>query len=292
MLSSLSAELLKLRKRTASWVLILVLILLVALTGYALLYLSLQNVTPPEGLSAEEQQEFRESVAESDKELLNMLMPQKVLVNVLSTVSLGGGFVALILGALAFGSEYNWGTLKTVLSRRPGKSKVLAGKIVAALSYFALFSVLALVVGGVCSYFVAALEDSPVSWPSVWRTTEAIGAGWLMFGVWGMLGAFLATLFRSSSLAIGLGLGYAIVIEQTVVSFSASVQNEIFQSVVNTLPGTNSKVLANAFGEVTQGFPTAVNESVGTQQAIVVLGIYAGVLISFTILLFWSRDVE
>ena len=292
MLSSLSAELLKLRKRTASWVLIFILILLVAVTGYALLYLTLQNTTPPEGLSAEEQKAFQKSMAESDKEFLNMLMPKKVLVNVLSMVSLGGGFVALIFGALAFGSEYGWGTLKTVLSRRPGKSKVFGGKILAALAYFALFSALALVVGGVCSYFIAALEDAPVRWPSVWRIIEALGAGWLIFAVWGMLGAFLAILFRSSALAIGLGLGYAIVIEQTAVSFSASVQNDIFQSVVNSLPGTNSTVLANAFGEVPRGFPTAVNESVGTQQAIVVLGVYVVALTVFTILLFQRRDTD
>ena len=282
----------KLRKRTASRVLIFILILLIVLTGYLLLYLALQNTTLPEGLSAEEQQAFEESIAESDKEFLNMLMPQKVLVNTLSIVSLVGGIVALIFGALAFGGEYGWGTLKTVTSRRPGKSKVFAGKILASLVYFALYTALALVVGGMCSYFIASLENSPVSWPSIWKTVEALGAGWLIFTVWGMLGAFLATLFRSSSLAIGLGLGYAIVIEQTAVSFSASVQNDVFRSVVNVLPGTNSTVLANAFGEVPRGFLVTVNESVGTQQAIVVLGIYTVVLIAFTILLFWRRDIN
>ena len=282
----------KLRKRTASQVLLLILILLVGLTGYALLYLTLQNTTPPEGLSAEEQRAFQESMAESDKEFLNMLMPKKMLVNVLTTLSRGAGIVALIFGALAFGSEYGWGTLKTVLSRRPGKSKVFGGKILATLAYFALFSALTLVVGGVCSYFIAALEDAPVRWPSVWRTIEALGAGWLIFAVWGMLGAFLATLFRSSSLAIGLGLGYAIVIEQTAVSFSASVQNDAFQSVVNALPGTNSTVLANAFGEVPQGFSTAVSDSVGTQQATIVLGVYAVVFTVLTVLLFRRRDID
>lgn len=282
----------KLRKRTASRVLLFILVLLIAVTGYALLYLALQDTTPPEGLSAEEQQAFEESIAESDKEFLNMLMPKKVLVNVLSAVSLGGGIVALIFGALAFGSEYGWGTLKTVTSRIPGKSKVLAGKVLAGFFYFAMFSALALGVGAVCSYFIAVLEDAPVSWPSIWRTIEALGAGWLIFGAWGMLGAFLATLFRSSSLAIGIGLGYAIVIEQTAVSFSASVQNELFRSIVNALPGTNSTVLANAFGEVPPGFSTAVNESVGTLQAVIVLGAYVVVLSVFTILLFLRRDIN
>ena len=294
MLSSLSAEALKLRKRTASKVLIVVLILLIAATGYAILYPSLQDATPPEdlNLSAEEAQAYEESIAESNEEWLQMLLPNKVLVNVLTAISRGGGIVALIFGALAFGSEYNWGTLKTVLSRRPGKSKVFAGKVLAVLAYFFLFSTLALVVGAVCSYFVAALEDLNVSWPSVWRTIEALGAGWLIFTVWGMIGIFLATLFRSSSLAIGLGLGYAIVIEQTAVSFGASIQNDVFQWIMNALPGTNSAILANAFGSVPRGFSTVTGEAVVPEQATIVLGIYSVVLIAFTALLFWRRDID
>lgn len=292
MLSSISAEVLKLRKRTASWILIIVLVLLVAITGYVLLYLSIQNTPPPEDFSAEEQQAFEESMAESNKEFLQVLLPEKVLVNVLTALSRGGGIVALVFGALAFGSEYNWGTLKTVLSRRPGKLKVFAGKILALLAYFAGFSMLVLVVGGVCSYIVANLEDMPVRWPSTWRTIEALGAGWLIFAVWGMLGAFLATIFRSSSLAIGIGLGYAIVIEQTAVSFSASVQNEVFQSVLSTLPGTNSSALANAFGSVPEGFSTVAGESVSPEQAAIALGVYTVVSIIFMVLLFWRRDID
>ncbi|MGB3682846.1 MAG: ABC transporter permease [Rubrobacteraceae bacterium] len=290
--SSFSAEVLKLRKRKASWVLVLVLILLVAVTGYAALYFSIQDTTPPGDLSAEEQQAFEDSMSELNKEFLQVLLPKKVLVNVLSSLSRGGGIVALIFGALAFGSEYSWGTLKTVLSRRPGKSKMFTGKVLAMLAYFAVFSVLVLVTGGICSYFIAGLENEPVRWPSVWNTIKALGAGWLIFAVWGTLGAFLATLFRSSSLAIGLGLGYAIVIEQTAVSFSASVQNNTFQSVLNALPGTNSTALAEAFGKVPEGFSTGVGEAIEPTQAVAVLGAYTVILVLFTVLLFWRRDVD
>ena len=288
MRSSLSAELLKLRKRTASWVLVL----LVALTGYILLYLNLENTTPPQDLSAEKQQAFEEAIAESNAEYLRLLLPQKVLVNVLNTLSNGTGILALVFGALAFGSEYNWGTLKTVLSRRPAKTRMFAGKVLAVLVYFALFSVLAFVVGGVCSYFVAVLEGASAGWPPVWRTVEALAAGWLIFAVWGMLGAFLAILLRSASLAIGLGLGYAIVIEQTVVSFGASVQNDAFQSALKALPGTNSAALVTAFGDVPQGFSLITGEAVGPGQAALVLGVYVVALTTLTVLLFQQRDVE
>ena len=291
-MSSLSAEVLKLRKRTASWVLMGVLILLIAITGYALLYLSLVNTTPPENLSTEEEQAFDESVAESNREFLQVLLPDRVLVNVLTVLSRGGGIVALVFGALAFGSEYNWGTLKTVLSRRPGKLKVFAGKTFAVLSCFALFSALALVVGGACSYAIASLEGMPIRWPEAQSVVKALGAGWLIFSVWGMLGAFLATALRGSSLAIGIGLGYAIVIEQTAISFSASVQSGVLQFALNALPGTNSTVLANAFGKVPEGFSTVAREPVSLEQATIVLGAYTVVLIAFAVLLFWRRDID
>ena len=44
-------------------------------------------------------------------------------------------------------------------------------------------------------------------------------------------------------------------------------------------------------GKCREVFPAAVSNSVGTQQATIVLGVYAVVLTSLTILLFWRRDI-
>ncbi|MGB3683664.1 MAG: ABC transporter permease subunit, partial [Rubrobacteraceae bacterium] len=187
--SSFTAEMLKFRKRTATWVLLLVLFLAVVLGGYVSIYGFLLGPNDPTGTSGDSR-----TVGDLNPEIFAALLPQKVLVNTLTAVSrFGGSVVALIFGALAFGSEYNWGTLKTVLSRKPGELKMFAGKILAMLSYFALFSVLALSAGGICSYAIASIEGMPVEWPSIWSMAKAFGAGWLIFSVWGTVGAFLAT---------------------------------------------------------------------------------------------------
>ena len=286
MWSSFTAEILKLRKRTATWVLLLVLFLAVVLGGYVSIYGFLLGPNDPSGTSGDSR-----TVKDLNPEIFAALLPQKVLVNTLLAVSrFGGSVVALIFGALAFGSEYNWGTLKTVLSRKPGKLKMFTGKVFAMLFCFALFSALALVAGGMCSYVIASIEEKSVEWPGVWSIAKAFGAGWLIFSVWGVLGAFLATILRSSSLAIGIGLGYAILVETVVGSLPSS--SDGLQPVFASLPGKNAGDLARSFGKLPEYFftPTA-GEMVQPVQAAVVLGTYTVVLVLFSFLVFWRRDV-
>lgn len=286
MKSSFAAEVLKLRKRTATWVLLLVLFLAVVLGGYVGLYGILLGPNDPSSASGDSR-----TVGDLNPEIFQALLPEKVLVNTLLVVSqFGGNVVALIFGALAFGSEYNWGTLKTVLSRRPGKLKMFAGKIFAVLVYFALFSALALVAGGLCSYTIASIEEKSVEWPEVWSIVKAFGAGWVIFAAWGTLGAFLATIFRSSSIAIGLGLGYAIVVEAIVNSLPESGGD--LQPVYASLLGKNAGDLARSFGELPEyWFQPTAGEMVQPGQAAIVLGAYAATLALISFLVFWRRDV-
>lgn len=141
--ASFSAELLKLRKRPSTWILALVLVAVVLLFGYLLNYSFVANPPSPEDLppppSSEEippevqQAQEAEFQAEQDaffEEQLRALLPEKVLSNLFGGGLLGiGSAVAITFGALAAGSEYGWGTLKTVLSQRPGRLGVLFGKL-------------------------------------------------------------------------------------------------------------------------------------------------------------------
>jgi ABC-2 type transport system permease protein len=49
----------------------------------------------------------------------------------LSGYPIFGGAVALMLGVLAFGSEYSWGTLRTLLIQGQSRSAVLGTKLLA-----------------------------------------------------------------------------------------------------------------------------------------------------------------
>ncbi len=277
--ASFSAELLKLRKRPAVWILTLIWIALVILLGYVLVYATFATVpedAAPPGLDSEA--------------FLRILYPDNVLSNVLAGFSsTGGGPIALILGALAMGSEYSWGTFKSLLTQRPGRSTVFLGKVLALCLILVGFVLLAFAAGAAASYAIARLEGVPVRWPSVSETLRAFAVGFLISALWTMLGAFLATLFRGTPLAIGLGMVYALLLEGVAGTILAS--NEDYDAFRKFLIAENANALINSFESIApQGFgtPEAIVEPA---RAVVVLSAYTLVFVGLAVLLLWRRDV-
>ena len=273
--ASFSFELLKLRKRPAMLVLSVVLLLMVALLGYVLSYLAIAGV---EGNPPPETEAF-----------LPQLYPENMVANVLSVLSGLGGAVALTIGALAVGSEYGWDTLKVILTQRPAKLQVLLGKLLAVGAVLAVLTLAALAVGALGSYVVAELQNVPKEWQPFGKLARGAGAGWLIMAAWATLGGLLACLFRGTALAIGLGLAYALVLENLV--FGLSFRNETVEKIGQAFLGRNSADLASSFGNLPREVTSGPFEGVGPVQAALVLGAY--VLISLTLsgLLFKRRDV-
>ena len=208
----------------------------------------------------------------------------------LSSISGTGGTLALILGALVVGSEYGWGTLKTVLSQRPGRLGAFFAKMLALGAVLALFVVLAFVAGAICNLVVAGLQGATVSWPSPSELLEALGAGAIVLAAWAALGVFLATLFRSTALAIGLGLFYALALEGLV--FGLPIPNASFQDARQFFLGQNSGFLADSFaGSSLQQPLTPPGPDIGAAQAALVLCAYLTVFVLVAALAFRQRDV-
>lgn len=277
MAASFLAETLKLRKRPATWVLGLVWLALVVLFGYVLTYAIFAN--PPEGAVPP---------GTDPGAFLESLYPENLLDTVLSGFSSTGGPVALILGALAAGSEYGWGTAKTVLTQRPGRLPVFLGKVLALAGVALVFTLLAFAAGAASSYVIAAVENAPMDWPSPADTLRAVGAGWLIMCVWTALGVFLATLFRGTALAIGLGLVYALVLEGVASSLLA--RNEDFDPARRFLLSENSNGLTGYFGDAAQTFG-APEPLVDPDRAVLTLAIYAVAFVALAAVFFFRRDV-
>lgn len=276
MSASFGVELLKLRKRPATWVLGIVLTVVVIFFGYFVSYLLGAGAegAPPEA-----------------EQFLETTYPENVLSNVLLQLTGGiGGAVALILGALAVGSEYGWETLKLALTQRLGKLHFLAGKLLAVGVALALFVAVLFAAGAVSSYVVAGLRDVPVDWPPVLDVTKALGAGWLILAVFAAMGAFLAVLFRGSALAIGLGLVYLLVLEGLVLNLPT--RNETLLNIREVFPGKNAFDLTQAFGEVPVAYSPPGAEAVEPTQAVLVLGAYLAGFLVFSVLIFRQREVK
>ena len=278
MLASLGAEWLKLRKRPALWILAAVWFALVVLFGYVLTYLIFAN--PPEG-------SFPPGT--NPRDFIEVLFPENLLSNVLSGFpSTGGGPIALILGALAFGSEYGWGTFKTAFTQRPGRLAVFSGKILVLAVVVAGFVLLAFVAGALSSYSIARLEGVEAEWPDPGDTLRALGCGFLISAVWTSFGAFLATLFRGTPLAIGLGLVYALLLEGVAATLLAA--NEDFEPALKFLFNENSYALINSFGSTPEGLgvPQSIVEP---ERAAITLAAYALAFVLIPALLLRHRDV-
>ena len=97
-------------------------------------------------------------------------------------------------------------------------AKLAALAIVLVPFVLALFSA-----GAVTSYVIAQIEDAPTSWPSAWLLLRAIAGGWLILAVWAALGVLLGVLTRGTSLAIGIGILYALVIEGLLSAFATAL---------------------------------------------------------------------
>ena len=263
MQATFGVELLKLRKRPSTWSLGLTFVALTVLFGYALSYVFIAGV---EGNPPPEAEQF-----------LPSLYPENFLSNVLSLFVQFGVAVTLILGTMAVGSEYGWETLKFSLTQKPARLTFFAGKLLAVGGVLALFTPVIFAVGAASSYVVAGLRDAPVDWPPLWDVAKALGAGWLVLAVFAAMGIFLATLFRGTGLAIGLGLVYLLVLESLFLGFPT--ENEAFRAIGRALPGRNVFDLTLAFGDAPQDFPLPGGTIEPTQAALVLVAYLAGFLV-------------
>lgn len=280
---------LKLRKRPATWILGIIWLAFLTLFAYILPYILFTNL--PTSRSTEDvPPEVQAQQKAAVEQQIEQLSPERFVSLVVSNSSSIGAPIALILGALAVGSEYGWGTLKTVLSQRPGRLGAFFAKVLGLGALLVLFVVLGLVAAAVCSLFIAGLQGATVDWPPLVELLEGFGASATILAVWAALGVLLATLFRSTVLATGLGLFYALALEGII--FSLPIPNESFQNARRFFLGQNSSFLANSLtgGSLPQNLTLSTPE-VGAIQATLVLFTYLAVFLLIAALVFQSRDV-
>lgn len=281
MRGSYRAELLKLRKWPAMWVLAAVLLVLSQVFGYLIPYVAYRS-GGGSGFAA----------GETPAQLLADVLPGRLVPNTLGGFPLFAGAIALIIGALAAAGEYGWGTLKTILTQRPRRPALLAGKLVAIATAILVLVLAVFAINALWSWVIAATEGIPADWPSVLDLGRGIGAGWLILGMWSLLGALLGIVFRSTSLAIGLGLVWALAVENLVRGFAGVLG--FLDAFQRGLPGVNAGSLVAALGAPTLDQPggtPGVTAVVSGPQALVVLGAYVAVMTLLAVVALQRQDV-
>lgn len=283
MRASFAAELLKVGRRPAMWLVAVVWLVLSLVFGYLFPYLSYRGA--PTGPAAG-------AGAASAEQVLAEALPANLVPTAIQGFPVFAGALALLLGVLSAGSEYGWGTWKTILAQGPGRLAVLAGKL-GALGLVLLLVVLAtFAVAAPASWLVAWVESQPLRWPPLAELAQGLAAGWLVVAMWGWAGMFLGILVRGTSLAIGLGLVWTLAVENLARGFASLLA--AIDALQRWLPGTNAGSLAAAVGVPVQGAPggtPGVTATVDGTRATLVLATYLVAFTAVAAVLLQRRDV-
>jgi len=272
------AETFLLRKRPGTWVILGIWAAVTLIFGYIFPYVGYQNGGG----------DFFEG--------LDVMLPANLVATIGDGIPFYGGSLVLILGVLAVGSEYGWGTWKTVFTQRPSRSLVFGAKMTALGLATLPFVLVAYGIGAISSVSVALLEDGAMTWPSIATMTEGILSGWLVMSVWAATGVLLATWTRGTSLAIGIGILWALAFEGLLAAFANSVS--WLEWLVDLLLRSNGYSLMRAVAGASEGDgpatdgPGAFNGPfVSATQAAVVLVAYLAVFLGGSLWLIRRRDV-
>ena len=277
MIASFRAETLKMRKRWANWILLLVLLAVMLLIGYVISYVVLTH--PPKRF----QSEVPASVLKRE------VFPENIVPNVLAGMGTIGAAIMIILGGLNTASEYGWATVQTILIQKPGRVAVLLGKLLALVLASLLISVVVVAVAALASYVLATVDGTSSVWPTADVLSRGFAALWFQLLVWTMFGMFLGLAFRSTAAAIGGGLTYLFVIETLVARLFSNTAG--FKEVLKFLPGLNAAGINATFPFSFRNPNAATTVLVSATRGTITLVIY---LLLFTILaalIFRRRDV-
>jgi ABC-2 type transport system permease protein len=278
-IASTRAELLRLRKWPAVWVTLSAWLALTAMFGYVFNYAS--YATGDSSFSNE---------GATSASLLAEILPANVAHVLIQGMPMFGGALMMVLGAIVAGNGYGWGTWKTVFTQGPSRTSAAAGSLL-ALTAFVLATVVAtLALCLVLSLLVAGLESQSVTWPAASDVGRSLGVGFLVLEMWALAGFLLGTVARGPALSVGLGLVWALVVENLLRGVGALLGP--IEAFTRILPGTGAGSLVGSVVGVGGPDPTpGVLDTLTGSEATLAVVAYVVVLPVVAVLLMRRRDV-
>lgn len=162
------------------------------------------------------------------------------------------GIVALSLWAIAVASDYSTGLIRLLAQAQPSRLTLLFGKLTALVLFTLVGTLVATAAAAGTAYLIApAFDVSTSAWGTDTLSTllEAYRNLSLSTLVWGVIGFTIATITRSSGVAIGAGIGWIVVFETMLVGTAPDI--------ADWMPGTVLTALA-AGGLPNVDFDTAI----------------------------------
>ena len=213
--------------------------------------------------------------AASDRGLVNIatLYPDQFVNFVMGAGFPLGAAIVIVVGALYAGSEFSWGTLKTLFTQRPGRLSVWGGRTAVFTIWMGIMTLILFAAGAVDSIAVASFQGHAISWPALVDITKGLGAIWLIFTVNGMIGIALGVLIKQSAAALGAGLIYVLAVEIIAVRFIDTINNGAYKWIGDLFVNQNATALAQSF--TSPAFGKTLPGTISVEQAVLVLAAYA-----------------
>jgi ABC-2 type transport system permease protein len=273
------AEMLRLRKWPAVWITLGTWLALSLMFGYLFNYLS--YATGDNSFSNE---------GATKATLLAEMMPANAPNVFLQGMPMFGGALMLVLGAIVAGNGYGWGTWKTVFSLGVHRSGAILGSL-AALTVFVVATLMTSFVFDLgLSMLVATTESQDIVMPSLDSVAEAAGAGFLVLEMWALIGFALGTIARGPALSVGLGLVWALVVENLLRGVGQLL--DWVDTLTMVLPGTAGGSLIGSIVGL-DGADTApgILDTVPGPQAAITVACYIVLAAVVSIVVVRRRDV-
>ena len=217
------------------------------------------------------------------------LYPDQFVNNIMGAGFPLGAAITIVLGALYTGSEFSWGTLKTMFTQRPGRLTVWAGRLVVFTAWMGIMTIVLFAFGAANSAVVASFQGHVITWPAAGDIAKGFGAIWLIFAVNGAIGLALGVLIRQSAAALGAGLIYVLAFEIIAVRFIDSINSGAYKWIGNLFVNQNATALAQSF--TSSVFGRTVAPPVSAEHAVLVLVAYGVGLMVVAAGLLKLRDV-
>ncbi|MBT3362954.1 MAG: ABC transporter permease subunit [Chloroflexi bacterium] len=277
MFEMMKVEMTKLRKRRMTW------ILLGCMVGvYVLIYvihIGLVN-NPPASMPQDAVDEMKASVVFPDS--LNLIFGL--------AQSFGTLLLVIMIGA-GVGSEYGWGSVRQVLTRKGIRHEYILSKFFAYIVYAVIGLVISVAVGFVMSMITTASIEGSINWAVIDR--EVIGTvfrnfGWTLYSLipYILLAITFAILGRSALVGIGASLGYVFL--ELFAGPLLNLGNASVAKISHFLIGTNTAALLPQSGMESE---MSMIDPPTMAWAAITLAIYSLVFLGISLWLFKKRDL-
>ncbi len=281
----LRSEVYRLARRWMPWVLLL-LIVLAGVGIYLLVYVAAQAQLQAVRSGAIPSQPGAEQAMNQTLRELRLDRVQGFGVQIVSGI---GSVMLIVFAASHVGTEFGWGTLRTLLAHGAARGTFLSAKVLSFALFAALFVFLGVVAAIMGSYVVTAIAGTDASGLELGAIANAAARSYYTFLPYMALATLITVWSRSAGAGIAAGLVVYFtegLVAQLLVSF-----NRDYANIVNYGLSRNvSALIRSAAGTTTLPDPSAV--ALPDQgQATLVLAIYT---VLFLAIAFWrlrTRDI-